>query len=184
MRVFESLDEVVLHMASLGTTISSENKKFTELDHGLQCAALLQVSDPDDVELQVAGLIHDLAHPWDGPGQPRHASMGAMAVRPLLGPRISALIEGHIPAKRYLVATSPDYRSVLSLGSIETLEAQGGAMDDQEIQRFENQQDWKAMVSLRISDDGAKVPGALVPPLAYWIEAIETVASANGRVKR
>ena len=30
------------------------------LDHCLQCAARLRESHPDDVELQVAGLVHDL----------------------------------------------------------------------------------------------------------------------------
>ena len=38
--------------------------------------------DPDDEELQVAGLVHDLAHVWDAPGQPRHGTMGADAVVP------------------------------------------------------------------------------------------------------
>ncbi len=179
MRVFESAEEIVQHLASLGTTVSSENKKFTELDHGLQCAALLAVSDPDDIELQVAGLIHDLAHPWDGPGQPRHGAMGAEAVEPLLGARMAALIEGHVPAKRYLVATREEYRAMLSPGSIETLAAQGGAMTELEIEQFEQVPHWEAMLSLRISDDGAKVPGAVVPPLSHWVEAIKSLAEAN-----
>ena len=32
------------------------------LDHGLQTAAVLRTSRPDDAELQVAGLVHDLGH--------------------------------------------------------------------------------------------------------------------------
>src|SRR5215212_7183662 len=30
------------------------------LEHSLQCAELLRADHPDDVELQVAGLVHDL----------------------------------------------------------------------------------------------------------------------------
>ena len=68
MKIFSRTQEIIDHLLALQTTISAESDKFFELDHGLQCAALLEVSDPDDLELQVAGLIHDLAHPWDGPG--------------------------------------------------------------------------------------------------------------------
>ena len=32
------------------------------LDHGLQTATGLRATHPDDVELQVAGLVHDLGH--------------------------------------------------------------------------------------------------------------------------
>lgn len=85
MHTFANTQELVDHLVVLKTTVSAESDKFFELDHGLQCAALLEKSDPSDIELQVAGLIHDLAHPWDGPGQPRHATMGADAVRTILG---------------------------------------------------------------------------------------------------
>ena len=74
MPVFADADELLAHLTSLGTTVSAESASFFELDHGLQCAALLERSNPDDLELQVAGLIHDLAHPWDEAGQPRHAT--------------------------------------------------------------------------------------------------------------
>jgi predicted HD phosphohydrolase len=32
------------------------------VDHGLQCAELLASWFPEDIELQVAGLLHDLGH--------------------------------------------------------------------------------------------------------------------------
>ena len=60
MHTFVSTQELVEHLVALKTTVSAESAKFFELDHGLQCAALLEKSDPADVELQVAGLIHDL----------------------------------------------------------------------------------------------------------------------------
>ena len=32
------------------------------LQHGLQCAAVLRASHPDDLGLQLAGLVHDIGH--------------------------------------------------------------------------------------------------------------------------
>jgi predicted HD phosphohydrolase len=176
MKVFTNVDEIIEHLEALGQTTSTESDHFSELNHGLQCAALLEQSNPDDVELQLAGLLHDLAHPWDSAGQPRHGEMGAAAVEPILGSRIANLIAGHIPAKRYLVSTRDDYRALLSEDSIMTLLVQGGAMSNDEVQTFENTPHWSAMVALRVADDGAKVAGAVVPALTHWVEALRQKA--------
>ena len=175
MRIFADANELIAHLRDLATTESAESAGFFELEHGLQCAALLKGSDPDDVELQVAGLIHDLAHPWDGPGQPFHATMGADAVRGLLGERVASLIEGHVPAKRYLVSTRPEYRALLSADSVMTLEAQGGDLSSDDIARFESTPHWRAMVALRVADDAAKDPTAVVPGLETWEVAIHSL---------
>ncbi|NCZ70685.1 MAG: HD domain-containing protein [Acidimicrobiia bacterium] len=175
MKIFTDTTELVEHLRVLATTESVEAPGFLEIEHGLQCAALLKASHPDDLELQVAGLIHDLAHPWDGPGQPRHATMGADAVRGLLGERVASLIEGHVPAKRYLVSTRSDYRALLSADSIMTLDAQGGELSADEIRDFEAQPHWRAMVDLRIADDGAKDPNARVPGLDHWVDTIHAL---------
>jgi len=176
MHEFSNTQELVDHLVVLKATVSAESDKFFELDHGLQCAALLEKSDPSDIELQVAGLIHDLAHPWDGPGQPRHATMGAVAVRTILGERVAALIEGHVPAKRFLVTTQPEYRDLLSPDSVMTLKAQGGDLSLQEVVDFQSNPWWEAMVALRIADDGAKDPHAVVPKLEHWIDAIHSLS--------
>ncbi len=176
MQVFHHVDELVQHLQWLGTLASVEDERFTELDHGLQTAALLREQHTDDASLQIAGLVHDLAHPWDAPGQPRHATMGADAVRELLGPRVANLIQAHVPAKRYLVATVPEYFAVLSADSVMTLEAQGGPMDDVEVGEFERDPDCTAMVALRVADDSAKVHDAVVPGLEFWIPSLRAVA--------
>jgi len=179
MRTFHDADELIAHLVELSTMPSVENDGFTELDHGLQSAAILRDDEPADLELQVAGLVHDLAHPWDGHGQPRHATMGADAVRGLLGERVANLIQAHVPAKRYLVATRPEYFALLSDDSVMTLTAQGGPMDAVEVAEFETDPDHMAMVALRIADDGAKVVGAQVPGLEFWVPVIRTVAEAH-----
>lgn len=176
MQRFITADQLIEHLDELGRLVSVESDQTTELDHGLQTAALLRSTDPDDFELQIAGLVHDLAHPWDGPGQPRHGTMGADAVRDLLGPRVAALIEGHIPAKRYLIATLPEYFAVLSPDSVMTLQQQGGPMDDVEVAEFEADPEYLGMVALRVADDSAKVPGAAVPGLDVWIPTIRSLS--------
>jgi predicted HD phosphohydrolase len=176
---FDHADDLIEHLRVLGRTVSVEDPALTELDHGLQTAALLEQVAPHDLELQVAGLVHDLAHPWDGPGQPRHAGMGAIAVTSLLGHRVADLIRSHVPAKRYLVATRPHYAALLSPDSVMTLAAQGGPMDGPEVAAFEAQPGHEAMVELRVADDAAKVVGAQVPPLEHWLRAIHLVAAAE-----
>jgi predicted HD phosphohydrolase len=176
-RVFATVDEVLDHLESLGRLGSVEGPGFSELDHGLQTAALLEQSLPGDLEAQVAGLVHDLAHPWDEAGQPRHAGMGARAVRQVLGGRVADLVLSHVPAKRYLVATRPEYTGLLSPDSVMTLAAQGGPMSPDEVAAFEAEPDLEARVALRLADDGAKVPGAVVPGLEHWIDAMRAVAA-------
>jgi len=175
--VFVDVDEVIAHLEGLGRLGSVEGEGLTELDHGLQTAAILERLHPHDLVLQVAGLVHDLAHPWDGPGQPRHAGMGARAVRQVLGARVADLVLAHVPAKRYLVATRPDYAGLLSPDSVMTLVAQGGPMSPDEVARFASHPDADAMVALRVADDGAKVPGAAVAGLDHWIGPLRAVAA-------
>jgi predicted HD phosphohydrolase len=103
--------------------------------------------------------------------------MGAIAVREVLGDRVADLILSHVPAKRFLVATREEYASVLSPDSVMTLAAQGGPMSAEEIAVFEQSDDLQAMVDLRIADDGAKVPGKVVPALSVYEDSIRDLAA-------
>jgi predicted HD phosphohydrolase len=179
-RRFRDAEEIIEHLRGLADRGSVEAQGFSELDHGLQTAAILRDLAPMDVELHIAGLVHDLAHPWDGPGQPRHASMGAIAVRDVLGDRVADLILSHVPAKRYLVSTREEYSSVLSPDSVMTLAAQGGPMNEDEIAEFERHNELQAMIDLRIADDGAKVPGKVVPGLSIYEDSIRALAVRVG----
>ena len=146
------------------------------LAHGLQCAALLAGVAPDDEELQVAGLVHDIGSSlW--PDHPRtHARTGAAAVADLLGERVAWLVGHHDEAKRYLVTTDPDYTSRLSAASIATLEVQGGRLDDAERARLDAAPWLADVLAMRRADDDAKVPGREVPPLRPWRPMLEATA--------
>ncbi|MGW5432914.1 HD domain-containing protein [Streptomyces sp. NPDC004059] len=145
------------------------------LDHGLQVAALLAVSHPDDEELQVAGLVHDIGHylvPADEAGHGGHA---AAAVEGLLGPRVARLVAAHIPAKRYLAAADP--RLALSPESARTLGCQGGPMTPAEAAAFEADPDFPAAIALRRADDAGKVVGLAVAALESLRPVVERVAA-------
>ena len=149
------------------------------LAHGLQCAALLATVVPDDLELQIAGLLHDVGT-IVAPGQPsRHARIGADTVRPLLGDRVAALVGGHDQAKRYLVTTDATYRECLSPRSLATLRGQGGLLDPTERTAFEQRSEFDALLALRRADDGAKEHGRAVPSLEHWRDAVHELASAH-----
>jgi predicted HD phosphohydrolase len=148
----------------------------TALAHGLQCAWLLAERSPKDGELQIAGLVHDVASSVVPRPVGDHAAIGAELVRPLLGDRVADLVSGHVLAKRYLVTVDPDYRQMLSAGSTWTLALQGDAMSDAERISFESSplaEDW---VRLRHADEEAKVPGREVPVLEHWRPKLQELA--------
>jgi predicted HD phosphohydrolase len=173
---FSSVDELLAALASVSGAPSDD--VIAALPHLLQTADLLASAQADDPELVAAGLVHDLASALD-PRCGDHAAVGAMLVRPLLGPRVAALVGGHTDAKRYLVTVDDSYAGCLSANSTHTLGLQGGTMTDDEVSAFEARQDWAAMVELRRADDAAKVPDRDVPPVAAWRELLDDVAAAS-----
>lgn len=159
----------------------SRNERVDQLAHALQCAHELRLAAPDDLELQVAGLVHDIGKllaPGDEAG---HGRSGAAAVRSLLGDRVARLVELHVSAKRYLISTDPSYRRRLSPVSIRTLARQGGAMTSDEVAAFAADPVSGAVVVLRRADEAAKRPGWAVPSLDTWRPALDRVAQRAPR---
>jgi predicted HD phosphohydrolase len=146
------------------------------LFHALQCGANLQEAHPDDPELAVAGLVHDIADIAFPHDHGDHATRGAALVEPLLGDRVARLVGAHVIAKRYLVATDPAYRAELSPRSIETLRLQGGALDPSEIAALAADPDLDAILALRRADERAKDPDAHPPALGSWRTRLVAVA--------
>jgi predicted HD phosphohydrolase len=171
----EDVDSLLAVLAEGATADDDEGLDL--LAHSLQCAANLARSAPDDVHLQVAGLVHDLGTILE-PGRPEsHARTGGDAVRALLGDRVAELVTLHDVAKRYLVTVDPRYQDRLSAQSRVTLAVQGGVLDEEQRVAFEARPDASACVTLRRADDAAKVPGRVVPPLERWRAALETCAA-------
>jgi predicted HD phosphohydrolase len=145
------------------------------LAHALQCAQLLATADPDDTELQIAGLVHDIGTTIEPDRPATHAATGARAVRELLGSRVADLVERHDEAKRYLVTVDAAYRERLSDRSIETLADQGGLLDEAGRAAFEAHPDFDACVALRRADDDAKVPGLATRRLETWRPVVDSL---------
>jgi predicted HD phosphohydrolase len=146
-------------------------------EHGLQCAYELELAHPEDTELQLAGLFHDVGHGLATEAE--HGEFAANLVRPLLGDRVAALIELHVPAKRYLVAVDPTYAAQLSDESVHTLALQGGIMTVTEQCAFEAEPHFLEALALRRADDRAKTPGRIVPGLDHWIARLPGVRSTT-----
>ena len=132
-----SVDEILDYVAAGAHHTLSPSLAVTQLDHALQTAALLAQRHPDDTELAVAGLVHDIGHLLPGGRDETHAADAAAAVRAALGERVAGIVGLHVEAKRYLVATEGDYGGVLSGDSVVSLDRQGGALAAGEVAAFE-----------------------------------------------
>ena len=79
----------------------------------------------------------------------------------------------HVEAKRYLCAVDNGYYETLSEPSKISLSFQGGIMNNDEVQNFEENEFYKEAVALRKWDDLAKDPNLMSPTINTFIEAIE-----------
>jgi predicted HD phosphohydrolase len=173
----ESIDSLLDLLEA--SAVHGDEEDVDLLAHALQCAAHLRERAPDDIELQAAGLVHDIGTALVPDAPDRHARIGADAIRPLLGARVARLVAGHAEAKRHLVAVDASYRDALSPRSIVTLAAQGGPLDERAATAFARGHDAEALVALRRADDDAKVAGAIVPGLDTWRPVIAAVIQAH-----
>jgi len=151
----------------------------TQLDHALQTASLLCQARPDDEELAVAGLVHDLGHLLRGVGDDAHARVAAASVRSALGDRVAELVALHVDAKRYLVGSEPDYGNLLAQDSVASLREQGGAMTGAEAAAFAANPVAADAVRLRRADDSGKVDGQAVTGLSEWAPVLWRVHAAQ-----
>ena len=181
-----NLDELFALLASCDNFFDSlgpDGDPLPVLDHSLQCATLLADEFPDDLDLQVAGLVHDVGHRIAPGESARHGVIAADAVRSLLGDRVAALVELHVPAKRYLVTVDPSYRDALSDGSTVSLQRQGGALTTEEKATLDAEPHLADALALRRCDERAKVPGLDVGTLDRWRPVVERVAERAGAAR-
>jgi predicted HD phosphohydrolase len=148
------LDEVGQLLRSLRGVWDED--AIDELDHALQAAARARDDGADD-ELVLAAAPRDLAHsPEFGDIAPQHHDRIARQwLTPRFGDRVGWLAGAHVAAKRYLVATDPEYATTLSDVSIDSLHHHGGAHIDR---AFVDHQWWSDALRLRRYDDAAKDP--------------------------
>jgi phosphonate degradation associated HDIG domain protein len=154
----------------------------TQTEHALQCAHLAEQSGAAP-EVIAAALLHDVGHllhdlPEDVAEHGidgRHEEGGAAWLERYYGPAVVAPVRLHVAAKRYLCAVEPDYHAGLSEASQLSLRLQGGPMSLEEVSRFEQEPGFRSAALIRRWDDGAKVPGLVVPGLDHYRSCLEAV---------
>ncbi len=137
----------------------------TQLEHALQCATLAKQAHASDA-LITASLLHDIGHilhdlPEDTPERgidDYHENLAAHFLEQHFPPSVSEPVRLHVAAKRYMCTVEQDYLDKLSPPSVQSLEIQGGLMNEEEIWAFEQNPFYKDAVQLRRWDDLAKDP--------------------------
>jgi predicted HD phosphohydrolase len=67
------------------------------------------------------------------------------------------------------------YFACLSAASVNSLNVQGGPMNEDEIDKFEKYACKKLSVKVRKWDDAAKVVGMSTPPFSHYVPVLERV---------
>src|SRR5450755_2569311 len=158
---------------------------LTQLDHALQAAHFAAADGAAD-ELVVAALLHDVGHLLqatpddlaDWHTDARHEVEGATWLAKRFPREISEPVRLHVPAKRYLCATDPAYRAVLSEASIVTLKLQGGPMSAAQVAQFEMEPFHTQALQVRRCDDRGKMAGLKVRGLADYRLLVQRFAPA------
>ncbi len=145
--------------------------------HMLQAAALADQAGLAPA-LIAAALLHDVGWALDG-GAAAHEDTGADLLAPLFGPAVSEPVRLHVAAKRYLVASEPDYAARLSAASVETLAQQGGPMSAGEAAAFAAMPGFADAVSLRRCDDAAKDADCAVSSFAEYRPLLRRLIEAH-----
>ena len=157
-----------------------EGEGVTQLEHALQTAAQAEAEGAPPA-LVTAALLHDLGHLLNDQGETPtlrgvddlHQFAALPFLRGVYGDDVLQPIRLHVDAKRYLCATRAGYYDALSADSKRSLVLQGGVYDDAAAAAFIAQPHAEDAVRVRLWDDLAKVPGALTPPLAHFVAALE-----------
>jgi phosphonate degradation associated HDIG domain protein len=154
----------------------------SQLQHALLAAAMAE-AEGEPPNLIVAALLHDVGHMIHHLGEDAasqgvddvHEERAAAWLAAHFGPEVTEPIRLHVPAKRYLCATEPDYFSKLAEDSVRSLALQGGPMSPAEIAAFEEYPHHQAAVRLRRLDDRAKDPGASTPSLEHFLPYLDAL---------
>jgi phosphonate degradation associated HDIG domain protein len=165
-----------------------DGEPVTQTSHMVQCA-MLAMKNNADTELILGAFLHDIGHllghqqrseEMGGFGAVNHEGIGAQYLKEKgFSDRVCAMVDGHVAAKRYLVATNKNYAAKLSPASQETLRWQGGAMSKEEAEAFSKHPYFKEIIQVRLWDEGAKDYNAVLLPLSTFEEMMKAYLSKS-----
>jgi gamma-butyrobetaine dioxygenase len=154
-----------------------DGEAVTQLEHGLQAAALAEAEGAGDAFI-AAALLHDVGHLLGADDRSPHETLADAALAGF-PQAVTAPVRLHVAAKRYLCAVDDGYLLSLSPASVRSLHRQGGPMTEAECREFEAHPHFAAAVRLRRWDDRAKTPGLATPPFAHFLPALERCRAAG-----
>lgn len=154
-----------------------DGEPVTQTSHMIQCA-MLAIQEGYDDEIVLGAFLHDVGHllkneanakAMGGFGVVNHEGLGADYLRNKgFGERLCAVVENHVAAKRFLVATEPSYQSKLSEASWQTLQWQGGPMSEEEANTFKQHPYFDDIIKVRLWDEDAKLTDIDLLPLDHF----------------
>ncbi|MEP6684378.1 MAG: HD domain-containing protein [Parafilimonas sp.] len=154
-----------------------DGEPVSQTSHMIQCA-MEAMAEGEDEELVIGSFLHDIGHllkhietteEMGNFGVVNHEGIGAGYLKEKgFSKRICAMVENHVNAKRYLVAVDETYQSKLSEASLQTLQWQGGPMHIHEIMLFEQHAYYDDIIKVRLWDEKAKDPDAVLLPLTHF----------------
>lgn len=167
-----------------------DGEPVSQTSHMVQCA-MQAMSEGADMDLVLGAFLHDIGHllrhrqTTDAMGiygVVNHEGVGAEYLRSNgFSERICAMVEKHVDAKRYLVATDKSYKSKLSEASLQTLQWQGGPMNENEIILFRQLPFFDDIIKVRLWDELGKDHHAIILPLQHFRNLI-TAHLAHERI--
>ena len=158
----------------------------TMAEHMLQGATIAEQNDEPEIII-VSALLHDVGHftsefgmfSMDDTEDKFHEDAGAEVLQDFFPTLVVDCVRYHVAAKRYLCATRPSYFSKLSEASVHSLNLQGGAMNEHQVQEFEKKQNLKEIVAVRLLDDAGKHPEMETPPFSHFVPMIQRVVDQH-----
>lgn len=147
--------------------------------HGFEVATRLRTWEPNDVQLQVAGLLHDtglLIAPGDELGHPNN---GAMWVGELFGKRCAELIALHVDAQRYFDFADETYQP--KIAPTASFAEQAAPMTEAEARDFvAHPYSAAAMVLRRADDHTDQVDSSeAAPDFETWTAIMKALAAQS-----
>ena len=162
----------------------------TQLQHALQSAYEAEKARASD-ELITAALLHDIGHmvhdlPMEDPNyvgfwnqDDSHEVVGEKWLARGFPEGVTQPVRWHVAAKRYLVATDPEYSEILTAASMHVLQLQGGAMSPEECAEFEAVEWAQDAIAVRRWDDLGKAGGRTTPGLEHFLKIAKRCTRAT-----
>ncbi|HLK27160.1 MAG TPA: HD domain-containing protein [Puia sp.] len=156
-------------------------EKITQLEHMVQAAQLAEEQGYDE-EIVLAAFLHDIGHICETQhndnamgkfGIKDHEEIGADFLKEKgFSKKIVRLVQSHVEAKRYLTFKNPEYYEQLSDASKKTLGYQGGRMEEDEANAFEQYPLFDLIIKMRKWDEQAKIEHKPLPALVHYKKMI------------